>query len=274
MMRRRADGGVRLVGVLHLPPLPGAPNEGPPLDEVVAAAVHDAVVLARGGADGVIVENFGDAPFAPDSVEPITVAAMTRVALAVRAAAPSLTLGLNVLRNDAPAALGIAAAVGADFVRVNVLVGSMVTDQGLLHGRAREVALLRRRLGGRVAVAADVLVKHAVPLGAPHLEDVARDTWLRAGADALIVTGRATGAPTDPGDLQTLARAVPDAPRWLGSGFQPDQAPALVPWMDAAIVGSWLHRDGRLDQPLDLDRVRSVRAALDDALMLAPLRTS
>lgn len=263
MMRRRADGRVRLVGVVHLPPLPGAPREGPPIEAVVERAVADARALARGDADAVIVENLGDAPFAAERVEPVTVAAMTRVALAVRAALPDLPLGLNVLRNDAVAALSVATVVGAAFVRVNVLVGAMVTDQGLVTGRARELALLRRRLGSTVAVVADVLVKHAVPLGPARLADVARDTWSRGGADALVVSGSGTGQPTDPEDLRTLAEAVPDAPRWLGSGFVPDQAPALVPWLDAAVVGTWLHEEGRLDRPVDPERVAAVRAALD-----------
>lgn len=264
-LRRGPQGPPRLVGVLHLPPLPGAPRPGPGLDAVIARAVADARALADGGAAAAIVENLGDAPFAAEQVEPMTVAALTAVALAVRQAVPHLPLGINVLRNDALAALGIAAVVGAAFVRVNVWTGVMATDQGLVTGRAREALLLRRRLGTTTPVLADVLVKHATPLGTPDLAAVAADTWHRGGAAGLVVSGVATGSPTDPGDLRTVRQAVPTAPLWLGSGLTPERVATAAPWLDGAIVGTWLHHDGDLDAPLDVTRVRSLRDALRDA---------
>ena len=126
-------GAPALIGVVHLLPLPGGPRPSPGLDEVVRRAVADAIALRDGGAHALIVENFGDAPFDRGPVPPATIAAMTRAALALRAELPeTFELGINVLRNDARAALGIAAATGARFVRINVHVGAMVTDQG--HG--------------------------------------------------------------------------------------------------------------------------------------------
>lgn len=251
-----------LVGVVHLLPLPGAPTPSPGLDAVLARAVADAEALVAGGAHGLIVENLGDAPFARGQVDPFTVAAMTRIVLAVRLVAPNLALGVNVLRNDALSALSIAAATGADLVRVNVLSGAMVTDQGMIEGCARELLLERRRLGADVRIAADVLVKHATPLGSPRLEDAARDTWHRGGADALIVSGSGTGRPTDPDDLVRVREAVPEASLWLGSGLNPENARRLAPLIDVAIVGTWLHEEGRLDRPVAADRVRQVREAL------------
>lgn len=256
----------RLIGVVHLPPLPGSPRDraGPAgLADVVARAEADADALRRGGADAVIVENLGDTPFHAERVGPETVAAMTRVALAVRQVLGDLPLGVNVLRNDGAAALAVAAAVGASFVRVNVLTGVMATDQGLVTGRARDLLDLRRRLGAEdVLIAADVLVKHATPLGPVDLADVARDTWHRGGAGALLVTGTGTGRPTDLDDVRRVRDAVPDAPVWVASGVDPAQAPALRGLVDAAVVGTWLHRDGRLDAPVDPERVATLRAAL------------
>lgn len=253
----------RLVGVVHLLPLPGAPRPSPGLEAVLARAVADVRALAEGGADAVIVENLGDAPFAADQVGPETVAAMTAVVLAVRAAAPGLTLGVNVLRNDALAALAIAAVAGASFLRVNVLTGVMATDQGLITGRARELLQLRQRLGaGHIRIAADVLVKHATPLGPVALEDVARDTFHRGGADAILVTGTGTGQPTSDQDLRRARAALPNAPIWVASGVDLAQAPELRGLVDVAVVGTWLHTDGDLHAPLDPARVTRMRRAL------------
>jgi uncharacterized protein len=186
------------------------------------------------------------------------------VCLAVRAATPQLLLGVNVLRNDARAALSIAHAVGGTFVRVNVHTGVMVTDQGLIEGDARATLLERNRLGAQLQLVADVRVKHAVPLGNPLLADLARDTAHRGLADVLVVTGTGTGRPTDPADWETVRSAVPSHPVWVGSGFVPDTAEAF-PGLRGAIVGTWLHEDEQLDAPLSVDRVRRTRRALDQA---------
>jgi membrane complex biogenesis BtpA family protein len=252
-----------LVGVVHLPPLPGSPRPSPGLARIVERARADVVTLVQAGFDGLIVENLGDAPFDADEVAVATVAQMTRVVLAAREAAPSLCLGVNVLRNDALAALAVAAATCADFIRVNVHSGVMVADQGVLTGRARQTLLERNRLGAAVRVIADVHVKHAVPLGAQRLADVAHDTWSRSGVDALVVSGAGTGRPTSAADVLEVRAAAPGAPVWVGSGTSPTcPRPG-----DAVgvIVGSWLHHDGDLDAPLDPARCRAMREAFDAA---------
>ena len=186
-----------LIGVIHLRPLPESPRYDGDLAAVVASAASDARALAEAGFDGVMVENFGDAPFVPGRVSPVTVAAMTACALAVRAAAPGLALGINVLRNDAEAALAIAVAASADLVRVNVHTGSRVTDQGLIEGRAHETLRLRRALGAdRIALCCDVDVKHSAPLAARPIGEEAHDLAERGLADAVLVTGSGTGRGT------------------------------------------------------------------------------
>jgi membrane complex biogenesis BtpA family protein len=246
----------RLIGVVHLPPLPGSPRAdlragaATAVDTIVAGVVRDVDALVRAGFDGVVVENFGDAPFEPDRVAPITIAAMTR---AVAAACDGrLQVGVNVLRNDAASALAIAAATGAGFVRVNVHVGAVVADQGLIEGRAHETLRLRRALGAdRVAIFADVDVKHAAPLGARPVADVTRDVVERGLADAVLVTGKATAAAVDVGVL----RAVRDAtttPVYVASGASAgDLARLADAGATGVIVGSTLRADGRPGGPID-----------------------
>ncbi|MBT3223623.1 MAG: BtpA/SgcQ family protein [Proteobacteria bacterium] len=251
----------QLIGMVHLLPLPGAPTGSPGLSAVVARAVADARTLRAGGAQGLVIENMGDAPFAR-TVDAFTVAAMTTIAASVREAVPDLICGINVLRNDALAALAIATAVGAEFVRVNVHVGTMVTDQGLIEGGARQTLLERTRLGSKVKIAADVLVKHAVPLGACSLVEVALDTVERGKADIVIHSGSRTGRPPELGEFQVLREVLPNALLWLGSGLTPKMAPVLVGCVDAVIVGTYLHEDSNLERPLAIHRVEQVVDAL------------
>lgn len=229
---------------------------------VLKRAAEDARAIAAGGADAIIVENIGDAPFAAGQVDHFTVASLTRAAMAIREAAPDLPLGINVLRNDARAAMAIAVATDASFIRVNVLTGVMVTDQGVIQGEARDLLLDRNRLGADIKIAADVLVKHAVPLGSPNLRDVARDTFNRGGADALIVTGSGTGQPLDLKELERVHRVVPQAPIWAGSGMTPSLASGARQFVDAMIVGTWLHEKSDLELPVQAERVEALLEVL------------
>ena len=251
-----------IIGVVHLLPLPGAPRGARPLAETLLRARQDAQVLADAGVDGIIVENLGDAPFTGGVVDPWTVAALTLCVQNVRDVAPATALGVNVLRNDARAALGIAHVCEADFIRVNVHIGTMVTDQGVITGAARQTLLDRQLLGSHVAIAADVLVKHAAPLGDADAAQVARDTAHRGGADVLIVSGSGTGRPLDPAHAATVRNATPAVPLWAGSGVTPQTWPLLAPHLTGAIVGTWLHHDDDLELPLDPSRVATLCAAL------------
>ena len=244
--------GARAVfGMVHLRPLPGAPLFGGSMDEVIGAAAADAKALAAGGCDGILFENFGDRPF-HKHVGAETVAAMARVIADVR---PPLPFGVNVLRNDARAAIAISAATGAQFIRVNVHVGVMSTDQGMIEGEAADTLRMRASVAPLVLIFADFLVKHASPVG----DHSARDLRERGLADALIISGAETG---EPADVQRLARtrAAVDAPILIGSGLTAANARDYTD-ADGAIVGTSVKRDGRVDMPVDTARVeRVVRA--------------
>src|SRR5919112_4781868 len=105
-----------VIGMIHVPALPGAPRCSMSVDEIQRFVFADAAALVDGGVDGLIIENFGDVPFYPCRVPPHTVAFLTRLAYEVKSRFP-LPLGINVLRNDGTAALAVAAAIGAEFVR-------------------------------------------------------------------------------------------------------------------------------------------------------------
>lgn len=248
-----------LIGVVHLDALPGAPRHGGSLERVIARALRDARAYLNGGMDGLLVENFGDAPFHAGPVPPETVAAMTAAARELRGLG-RFPLGVNVLRNDAFAALAVALAAGADFIRVNVLAGAMVTDQGLITGPTAELMRRRAALGARVRVWADLRVKHAAPLAPRDPVDEARDLKERALADALIVTGARTGSPIDAAAWAALRRAVPAGPWVAGSGVSAESLETYWPLADAFLVGSALEQRGRAGCPVVDARVRALVA--------------
>ncbi len=248
-----------VIGMVHLAPLPGAPLYGGSLDRVIELALADAEALASGGVTAIAVENFGDRPFRKNRVQPETIAAMTRVVAEI-ARAVKLPFGVNVLRNDAQAALAVAAAPGAAFIRVNVHTGAVLADQGILEGEADETLRRRSVIAPAVLIFADHDVKHAAALAPVDPVQSARDLRLRGLADAIIVSGSETGAATDPSRCALLREALPDAPLLVGSGVTAENA-AAYPHADGFIVGTSLKRNGDVDAPVDPDRVARVVAA-------------
>ncbi len=209
-----------------------------------------------------IVENFGDAPFFAGRVPAVTVAAMTACAVAVREAAPGLPLGINVLRNDAESALAIAVVSGATCIRVNVLTGARVTDQGLIEGCAASLFRSRRALGAdAIEVWGDVDVKHSAPLAARPIADEVGDIVSRSFAAAVLVTGEGTGRSVDHAKLAEVQKAANRrVPVLVASGATIPLLPSLARHCDGVIVGSALRADGIAGGSIDPSAPRSSRA--------------
>ncbi len=250
-----------LIGMVHLAPLPGSPRWDGAMDRAVAGAIADARALVEGGLDALLVENYGDAPFTAGRVEPATVAAMSVIAAEIRRAFPATPIGVNVLKNDARAALAVAAAVGGRFIRINVHAGAVVADQGIVQTDAYHTLRDRRLLGADVALFADVGGKHAVSLVPIELEQTARDLVHRGLADALVVAGAATGQPTPVADVKRVRLAVPDVPLLVGSGATPETVAELLALADGVIVGTYVKRRGDVREPVDPARVEKLVAA-------------
>ncbi len=243
-----------IIGVIHLLPLPTSPRWGGSLKAIIDRAEQEATALASGGVDAIIVENFFDAPFVKDHVDPAVVSAMTLVVQRLMHLV-TLPIGINVLRNDAMSALAIASCTGAAFIRVNVLTGVMATDQGIIEGQAHQLLRYRRELGSDVKILADVLVKHASPIGATNLFLAVQDTIERGLADGVILSGWATGDPPTLDDLKTARAAAAGKPVFIGSGANWENIPILIKAADGVIVSSSLKRHGRLEHPIDPIRV-------------------
>lgn len=251
-----------LIGVIHLPPLagsPGANNDDPSqsLQKAGLWAVREAKLLTQAGFEGLILENFGDAPFYKAGVPAETIASLSVIAAAVREAT-RVPIGINVLRNDARAALAIAAVTGCEFIRVNVLSGVVASDQGMIEGDAAELLRERDRLRTDVAILADVHVKHAIPLSSRDLSLAIEEAATRARADGIIITGSTTGRSVDPEQLRQASHTAKHlgVPLFVGSGATAETLAELRPLVHGIIVGSALRKSGKAGAPLDSRRLK------------------
>jgi membrane complex biogenesis BtpA family protein len=256
--------GKPILGMVHLPPLPGSPQYGGDMRKVLDRALQDARTLEAGGVDSLIVENFHDIPFFAETTAPETVAAMTLIAYEVFQAV-SIPVGINVLRNSWQAAMAIAYTIGGSFIRLNVLTDVLLTDQGLITGPAAQLARYRRFLGAeRVKVFADIYCKHGVPLARRPLGVVAKDTVHRAMADAIIISGDESSDPPKVEDIREVKHALPDTPVIIGSGMTPAHV-GLLRYADGAIFGYGAKRGGIMSSPVDPQLVREFMQKVREA---------
>ena len=253
-----------VIGVVHLLPLLGSPKAAAGYEDIRSRALSDAGSLINNGIDGIIIENYGDVPFFPDQVEVHTVASMTIIAHEIRETFPMTPIGINVLRNDAKSAMAIATVTQLNFIRTNVHTGAMLTDQGILQGKAHETLRYRTTLDSEVYIFADIAVKHAFPITEIDLGSCAEDTYYRGLADALIVTGSGTGEQTCYDHLQQVKNVVPQACVFAGSGVAADTITELLQCADGVIVGTWLKRNGITSKEVDENRVRELVKARDE----------
>lgn len=252
-----------LVAMVHVGALPGTPRSGCSVAELCRAAVAEAKVLAGAGVDAIMLENMHDLPYLNRRVGPEVVAAMTAVCAAVRAET-TLPLGVQVLAGANRAALAVAHAAGAQFIRCEGFVFAHVADEGLMAGAdAGRLLRYRRTIGaGGVAILADIKKKHAAhaitaDVGLAEMAQAA----VFCGADGVVVTGTATGRATDPADVRTAAEAI-DQPVFVGSGVTPENVSACRGHAAGVIVGTWLKRDGRWENEPEARRVEAIVCAL------------
>lgn len=255
-----------LVGMVHVGALPGTPRAGRPIAALAGQAVEEAVLLADAGFDAILLENMHDVPYLRRNVGPEIIAAMTRIGQAVKDRV-SIPLGIQILAGANHAALGVAHAIGARFIRAEGFVYASVADEGVLdEADAGPLLRYRRAIGaGEIAILADVKKKHSAHA---LTADVDLGETVRSaeffGADGVVITGSATGRAVEYDDLRA-ARQAAKGPVIVGSGVSPDSIAFLFAHANAVIVGSWYKRAGRWDQPPDAARVRELVQAVRSA---------
>ena len=232
-------GSNALIGMIHLPSLPGSAGYGgDPFDEIVERAVQDARALAGAGFRAGIIQNTHDLP-STAKAPPETTAFLAAVGWAIRRAV-DLPLGVNVLKNDAESALAVAAAVGAEFVRLKVFVGAVLGAEGLLEPAAPVALRMRQRLGTSTELWADLFDRTSMPLVSQPLAQVAEWAIKFGGAATLIVTGADWASTLE---MCQLARAgAPDVPIAIGGGVTHANVLEAFRHADAVIVGSALEQ--------------------------------
>ena len=249
--------------MIHVQALPGTPGAKLSLHEITARAANEARVLSEGGCDAIIIENMHDTPYLRRHVGPEIVAAMTAVGYAVRDVT-DIPMGMQILAGANEAALAVALACDASFIRAEGFVFASVADEGLLdEASAGPLLRYRRNIDAQhIAILADIKKKHAshaITADVDLAETIAAAEFFQA--DGIIITGSATGQPVDLAELG-VARAATSLPMLVGSGAEPTTVQVLLEHADGLIVGSALKHNGQWSNQIDPDRVAAMAQAI------------
>ena len=251
-----------LIGMVHVPALPGTPNHHQSMEAILKHCVNEARQLAEAGFDAVLIENMHDVPYLRGTVGPEITAAMTLIGQAVRRVV-ECPLGVQILAGANRQALAVAHTIGAEFIRAEGFVFAAVADEGLMmEADAGPLLRYRKAIGAEsVRILADLKKKHSshAITGDLDVGEFAKAAEF-FGADGVIVTGLATGQAIRIDDLG-CARVATRLPLLVGSGVTPDSVPDLFAYADALIVGSWLKREGEWRNPIDPERARQLVGA-------------
>jgi membrane complex biogenesis BtpA family protein len=257
------DSNKPVIAMIHVGALPGTPANSCSVREIVAQAVGEARIYRDGGVHGVAIENMHDVPYLRGSVGPEITAAMTAIALAVKDAS-NLPCGIQILAGANHEALAVAHAADLQFARVEGYAFAHVADEGIIESSAASLLRYRRAIGAeRVQVWADVKKKHsahALTADVDIGETATAVEFMRA--DAVIVTGNATGREANEADLADVRRHC-RLPIYIGSGVTAENLTRYAPLADGFIVGSFFKKDGNWNESVDPWRVERFMRAHD-----------
>ncbi|HEX7309079.1 BtpA/SgcQ family protein [Lentzea sp.] len=239
------DQHKRVLGMIHLQPLPGTPFHEPgSLDRIVATAVRSAKALENGGADGCLVQTVDRVYSVEDEADPARIAAMALVVAAVVAATgDGFRTGVQIMRNAVSASLAVAAVAGGAFVRVGALVGETRSQQGVVRADPLAFATYRKAIDATgVEVVADVDTMHYSWLGGGKSAGEVARAARTAGADAVAVSD--PDEETALSKIESVRACAPGLPVLLAGHTDHRNAAKLLRAADGAFVGSCLESGG------------------------------
>jgi membrane complex biogenesis BtpA family protein len=247
-----------VVGMVQLGAMPaGSRYRGGKIGPLLDAALEETEILARNGVDALMVQNLGDIPVA-HQVDQVQVAWMTRITSEVRMAA-GIPVGLNLLENDAEAMIAVASAAGADFVRIKVYVGAMMTPFGIETAQAHLAIKSRNSWNAEhVAIFADVHDRTGNPIASGGLVEDLDFAVRLGGADGLVLTGKSYAE-----TLQFIATArgkLGGIPILVGGGVTESNFAEVAGVADGVIVSSSLKGAGTAFGKFDPGKVKAFMA--------------
>lgn len=206
----------------------------------VKRALEEMAIFEEEGIDGAIVENYHG-----------TIEDVIKTLREISRSKTSIKIGVNVLPNEYQLSLVVADAYAADFVQLDHVAGAYT--KGSLD--FEDYARYKLRYP-TIVVLGGVWPKFYTPIPGSDLK-----TDLKLGAqraEAVVVTGAATGLETPIEKIREFREIIGPHPLVVGAGLTPENAYEQLMLADAAIVGSCLKPYKDTERRVDRTRVRDL----------------
>lgn len=250
-----------IIGMVHLKPLPTSPENKFSVDEIIDYALRDLRTLEEAGIKYAIVENVFDTPY-PTKLTTELIITYTHIFSVVKSHS-NIQLGVNIHATSGIEEMVVASVCGASFIRAESFVEYRYTMSGMLEPMAPQLMRKKAAMNSKVKVFADVNVKESRAVFEQKIEETIPEA-LTANADAIIVTGLATGKPPVPLEIKHLKKYTSTKPLLIGSGVNDENIAELMEFADGAIIGSSIKEDGIISNPVSLDRTKELLAQLSE----------
>jgi membrane complex biogenesis BtpA family protein len=246
-----------VIGMIHVPALPGTPQNRLSIDEMCSLCVEEARVYNQNGIDAVMIENMNDLPYLNGGVGPEIMAAMAVIGHLVKKEMKDREVGIQILAAANKEALAVAKAASLDFIRVEGFVFAHIADEGFINSCAGELLRYRKVIDAApIKIFTDIKKKHSSHSITSDIDIAetakAAEFFL---SDGIIVTGICTGSEPDLEEVKKVKK-ISQLPVIVGSGINPENINKFFPFADAFIVGTYLKRDGNWRNPADPQRIK------------------
>lgn len=249
-----------ILGCVHLPPMPGSPYyKGMSVAEMEEWALNDARCLVEAGFDGFVFANEGDRPYTAP-VGPEVVAIYTRIVRTVVSQYPK-PFGVGVLV-DPLATLGLAKAVGADFVRMYIS-GVFAGVFGFHAHNPYEILSYRKRIAAEdIAIFLNITPHAGTSLDTRPVTEIVDSLFLVFEPDVLLVPGPRAGLAPDKNVVKQLRAKFPQHKLVVSSGVSVSNVKDYIDDVDGLIVGTALKENGVLWNPVAPERAKQFMDAV------------
>lgn len=240
----------------HMPPLPGDPKfdfQGG-IESVVDQVRQDLNVLQNGCVDAILFSNEFSMPYMLHA-EPITIASMARVIGELR---PHIALPFGIdYMFDTNASIDLAAATGACFVR-GVISGTYASDFGLWNTNAGAVMrhIYNQRLESQVGVFYSIVPQGSTSLDSRSILDLISSLQNHMSPEAICIPVRILQNIITNSNYTEICNNR-NCAVFIDGGCNHINLSGLFPKVDGAIVGTALKKDGKFENRVDYNRVKS-----------------
>jgi membrane complex biogenesis BtpA family protein len=240
-----------LIGMIHVPALPGTPFNKHSPKEIINKCIIEADIYNKSNIDSIMIENMHDAPYLKRSVGPEITSMMSIIAYELRKRFER-PAGVQILAGANKDAVSIAYASGFEYIRAEGFVFSHVADEGIIESDAGELLRYRKNIGADfVKVFTDIKKKHSANFITTDVSiaDMAKNAEF-FGSDGIIVTGSSTGSEADLDEIISVSKST-SLPILIGSGLTYDNIDRYFNHAEGFIIGTYFKKDNYWKNDID-----------------------